>query len=73
MSKRASGVIIMLTFINGRRYNGPQDETLFADAILGRLDHRVEAAALAFSAFQLPAAFLETDFIRFILSMAAVT
>lgn len=49
-SARASGVIITPTFfINGRRYDGPWDENSFADAILGRLGHRVRAAALDFA------------------------
>lgn len=51
-SARASGVIITPTFfINGRRYDGPWDETSFADAMLGRLGHRVQAAALDFAAW----------------------
>ena len=36
-------------FINGRRYDGPWDETSFTDAMLGRLGHRVRAAALDFA------------------------
>src|SRR4029453_12281790 len=34
-------------FINGRRYDGPWDESSFADALLGSLGHPVGAAALA--------------------------
>jgi NhaA family Na+:H+ antiporter len=49
-SARASGVIITPTFfINGRRYDGPWDEVSFADAMLGRLGHRVLSAALDFA------------------------
>ena len=51
-SARASGVMITPTFfINGRRYDGPWDESSFADAMLGRLGHRVRAAALDFAAW----------------------
>lgn len=49
-SARASGVLITPTFfINGRRYDGPWDESSFSDAMLGRLGHRVRAAALDFA------------------------
>jgi NhaA family Na+:H+ antiporter len=49
-SSHASGVLITPTFfINGRRYDGPWDESSFADAILGTLGHRVRAAALDFA------------------------
>ncbi|HEY0281475.1 MAG TPA: thioredoxin domain-containing protein, partial [Rhizomicrobium sp.] len=52
MSARASGVIITPTFfVNGRRYDGPWDEISFADAMLGRLGHRVRAAALDFASW----------------------
>ena len=51
-SARASGVMITPTFfINGRRYDGAWDESSFADAMLGRLGHRVRAAALDFAAW----------------------
>jgi len=51
-SGRASGVLITPTFfINGRRYDGPWDETSFADAMLGSLGHRVRAAALDFASW----------------------
>jgi NhaA family Na+:H+ antiporter len=51
-SAQASGVLITPTFfIDGRRYDGPWDETSFADAMLGRLGHRVQAAALDFAAW----------------------
>ena len=36
-------------FINGRRYDGPWDEIVFADAMLGSLGHRVRLAALDFA------------------------
>jgi len=49
-SAKASGVIFTPSFfINGRRYDGPWDETSFSDAMLGRLGHRVHAAALDFA------------------------
>ncbi len=38
-------------FINGRRYDGPWDESSFADAMLGSLGHRVRAAALDFASW----------------------
>src|SRR5271157_1215620 len=48
-SAAASGAIITPTFfINGRRYDGPWDESAFADAMLGTLGHRVRSAALDF-------------------------
>ncbi len=48
-SARASGALITPTFfINGRRYDGPWDESAFADAMLGTLGHRVRSAALDF-------------------------
>ncbi|MFN3656398.1 MAG: Na+/H+ antiporter NhaA [Pseudolabrys sp.] len=51
-SARASGVMITPTFfINGRRYDGAWDESSFADALLGRLGHRVHAAALDFASW----------------------
>src|SRR5918996_3094657 len=51
-SARASGVMITPTFfINGRRYDGPWDESSLADAMLGRLGHRVRSAALDFASW----------------------
>jgi len=51
-SARASGVPFTPTFfINGRRYDGPWDESSFLDAMLGRLGHRVSAAALDFASW----------------------
>ena len=48
-SARASGVMITPTFfINGRRYDGPWDESSLTDAMLGTLGHRVRSAALDF-------------------------
>ena len=48
-SARASGVMITPTFfMNGRRYDGPWDESSLSDAILGTLGHRVRSAALDF-------------------------
>jgi Na+:H+ antiporter, NhaA family len=51
-SAHASGVHYTPTFfINGRRYDGPWDESSFADAMLGTLGHRVRTAALTFAAW----------------------
>jgi len=48
-SARASGVrLIPSFFINGRRYEGPWDESSLTDAMLGTLGHRIRAAALDF-------------------------
>ncbi|MEJ8573551.1 Na+/H+ antiporter NhaA [Microbaculum marinum] len=48
-SAKASGVMFTPTFfINGRRYDGAWDEASLSDAMLGRLGHRVGAAALDF-------------------------
>lgn len=50
LSARESGVMITPTFfVNGRRYDGPWDESSFADAMLGSLGHRVRSAALDFA------------------------
>jgi len=49
-SAQASGVMYTPTFfINGRRYDGPWDESSFIDAMLGTLGHRVRSAALSFA------------------------
>lgn len=49
-SARESGVLITPTFfINGRRYDGPWDESSFSEAMLGTLGHRVRSAALDFA------------------------
>jgi NhaA family Na+:H+ antiporter len=49
-SSRASGVHFTPTFfINGRRYDGPWDESSLTDAMLGTLGHRVRSAALDFA------------------------
>ena len=49
-SARASGVSMTPTFfINGRRFDGPWDESAFTDAMLGTLGHRVRTAALEFA------------------------
>ncbi|HSA81825.1 MAG TPA: Na+/H+ antiporter NhaA [Geminicoccaceae bacterium] len=51
-SAHASGVMITPTFfINGRRYDGPWDESSLADAMLGRLGHRMRSAALDFASW----------------------
>ncbi|MEN6587984.1 MAG: Na+/H+ antiporter NhaA, partial [Sulfuricella sp.] len=38
-------------FINGRRYDGPWDESSFTDAMLRSLGHRVRTAALTFASW----------------------
>jgi NhaA family Na+:H+ antiporter len=49
-SARASGVRFTPTFfINGRRYDGPWDESSLSEAMLGTLGYRVRAAALDFA------------------------
>jgi Na+:H+ antiporter, NhaA family len=51
-SALASGAMITPTFfINGRRYDGPWDESAFADAMLGTLGHRVRSAELDFASW----------------------
>jgi NhaA family Na+:H+ antiporter len=51
-SARASGVRFTPTFfINGRRYDGPWDETSLAEAMLGSLGHRVHSAAVDFASW----------------------
>lgn len=51
-SARASGVMFTPTFfINGRRYDGPWDESSLSDAMLGSLGHRVRSAALDFASW----------------------
>ncbi|MBZ9653654.1 Na+/H+ antiporter NhaA [Phyllobacterium lublinensis] len=51
-SAQASGVRFTPTFfINDRRYDGPWDESSLTDAMLGRLGHRMHAAALDFAAW----------------------
>jgi NhaA family Na+:H+ antiporter len=51
-SSHASGVMVTPTFfINGRRYDGAWDESSFLDAMMGRLGHRVRAAALDFASW----------------------
>ncbi len=48
-SARASGALVTPTFfINGRRYDGPWDESAFSDALEGTLGHRMRVAALDF-------------------------
>jgi Na+:H+ antiporter, NhaA family len=51
-SAHASGVMITPTFfINGRRYDGPWDESSLSDAMLGTLGHRMRSAALDFASW----------------------
>lgn len=49
-SARRSGALFSPTFfINNRRYDGPWDESALAEAMLGSLGQRVQAAALDFA------------------------
>ena len=51
-SSRASGVRFTPSFyINGRRYDGPWDESSLVDAMLGTLGHRFRTAALDFASW----------------------
>jgi len=51
-SSRSSGVMVTPTFfINGRRFDGPWDESAFTDALIGSLGHRVRVAALEFASW----------------------
>jgi Na+:H+ antiporter, NhaA family len=51
-SAQDSGAMYTPTFfINSRRYDGPWDESSFADAMLGSLGHRVRSAALDFASW----------------------
>jgi Na+:H+ antiporter, NhaA family len=51
-SARTSGVRFTPTFfINGRRYDGPWDESSFIDAMLTPLGYRVRIAALSFASW----------------------
>lgn len=51
-SALASGVRFTPTFfINDRRYDGPWDESSLTDAMLGRLGHRMQSAAMDFAAW----------------------
>ncbi|MBX5088320.1 Na+/H+ antiporter NhaA [Rhizobium lentis] len=51
-SGRASGVRYTPTFfINDRRYDGPWDMSSMSDAMLGRLGHRVQSAAVDFASW----------------------
>jgi len=50
VSARASGVRFTPSFfINNRRYDGPWDLSSMSDAMLGRLGHRVQSAAIDFA------------------------
>ncbi|MDX3905557.1 MAG: Na+/H+ antiporter NhaA [Pigmentiphaga sp.] len=51
-SARASGVMMTPTFfINGRRYDGPWDESSFIDAMVRTPGHRIRSAAQDFAAW----------------------
>jgi Na+:H+ antiporter, NhaA family len=51
-SASASGVTFTPTFfINGRRYDGPWDDSAFEDAMLGSLGYKIRAAALDFASW----------------------
>ena len=45
---RAGAAVTPTFFINGRRYTGTWDESSLADAMLGSLGHRIQAAAFGF-------------------------
>jgi NhaA family Na+:H+ antiporter len=47
-AQRSSAVATPTFFINGRRYTGAWDESSLADAMLGTLGHRIQAAAFDF-------------------------
>lgn len=58
-SAERSGALVSPTFfINDRRYEGPWDENALADAMLGSLGHRIQAAALDFVRWAPSAGFL---------------
>jgi NhaA family Na+:H+ antiporter len=58
-SARRSGALVTPTFfINTRRYEGPWDESALAEAMLGSLGHRIQAAALDFVRWGPSAGFL---------------
>jgi NhaA family Na+:H+ antiporter len=46
---RSGATVSPTFFINNRRYEGPWDENSLAEAMLGSLGHRVQAAALDFA------------------------
>ena len=48
---RAACMFTPTFFINGRRYDGPWDESSLSDAMLGSLGHRVRSAALDFASW----------------------
>lgn len=49
-SAAASGAMVSPTFfINGRRYEGPWDESTLVEALSGTLGHRMQSAALDFA------------------------
>jgi NhaA family Na+:H+ antiporter len=51
-SAGTSGVTFTPTFfINGRRYDGPWDDSAFEDAMLGSLGYKIRATALDFAAW----------------------
>ncbi|MEZ0265996.1 MAG: Na+/H+ antiporter NhaA, partial [Phycisphaerae bacterium] len=47
-ARRSGAQVTPTFFINGRRYAGPWDESSLADAMLGSLGHRIQAAAFEF-------------------------
>jgi NhaA family Na+:H+ antiporter len=58
-SARNSGALVTPTFfINGRRYEGPWDESALAEAMLGSLGHRLHTATLDFVRWAPSAGFL---------------
>ena len=47
-AQRSDARVTPTFFINGHRYSGPWDESSLADAMLGLLGHRIQAAAFEF-------------------------
>jgi len=47
-ARRSGAKVVPTFFINGRRYLGAWDESSLADAMLGALGHRIQAAAFEF-------------------------
>ncbi|HEU4800785.1 MAG TPA: Na+/H+ antiporter NhaA, partial [Gemmatimonadales bacterium] len=47
-ARRTGAIVTPTFFINGRRYTGTWDESSLADAMLGSLGHRIQAAAFEF-------------------------
>ena len=66
-AQRSGAHVTPSFFINGRRYDGPWDETTLAEAMLGSLGHRVQSAAVDFASWA-PA----TGFLLLLMSVLAI-